>query len=171
MDSRASMAGAGQFRVHRIRDREYLDFAAFRRTLHYRLYYFDSGIVDRIMIGFPVTRDHESFLLVDRIQKPDSPRRRVFSRAEAARAGEAARGVPDLHRRLFLNCGLLIGDKLLSPTERAVLKELLSGHMEKAIAATLNHRFATLHGYVKALYARFGVGSRAELMALWLGYR
>jgi DNA-binding NarL/FixJ family response regulator len=95
----------------------------------------------------------------------------VFSRAEAALAGEAARGVPDLHRRLFLNCGLLIGDKLLSPTERAVLKELLSGDTEKAIAATLNQRFATLHGYVKALYARFGVNSRPELMALWLGYR
>lgn len=168
LDSRATMSGTGRFRVHRLRDREFLDFAAFRRTLHYRLYYLEPGIVDRIMIGFPVADGRESFFLIDRFQKPGAPRRRLFSRREAEFAGSAARGVPELHRRLFLDSGLLVGDKLLSPTERQILYGLLTGQSEKELAVALGQSPATLHKYVTALYARFGVNSRAALMALWL---
>jgi len=169
LDSRATMSGCGRFRVHRLRD-GFFDFAAFRRTLHYKLYYEEPGIVDRIMIGFPVTSNRESFFLIDRFRGKGPARRAHFSRAEAELAGHAAAGVPELHRRLFLNCGLFVGDKLLSPTEQKVLEGLLRGDTEKAIAAAMGQRFATLHTYVKALYARYGVNSRAALMALWLGY-
>ena len=168
LDSRATISTTGRFRVHRIRDRDFLDFAAFRRTLHYRLYYRDSGIVDRFLVGFPIEPDRESFFMVDRIQKPGGPRRRLFSRAEAGLAGAAIRGTPELQRRLFLGCGLLVGDKLLSPIESQVLRGLLSAQTEKEIALALSQRPATLHKYVTALYARFGVKSRAALMALWL---
>lgn len=171
MTSRASMAGAGTFRVHRLRDTPesgWLDFAAFRRTLHYRLYYRDAGIVDRLWIGFPVTDSNESFFLIDRIQKPGHPRRRHFSAREVKLVGDALRGVAELHRRLLLGQGLLTSDKPLSPMERQILDGLLGGGTEKEIAEGTGQKPATLHKYVTALYARFGVKSRAGLMALWL---
>lgn len=74
MDSRASMAGCGCFRVYRIRDRRYLNFAEFEKTAHYRRYYLEGGIHDRIMVGFPVTADCESFFLIDRSGRIRNPR-------------------------------------------------------------------------------------------------
>ncbi|ACB75007.1 helix-turn-helix transcriptional regulator [Opitutus terrae] len=164
MPGRASLAGAGRFRVHRLRD-GWIDFVAFKRTLHYQLYYRDQGIVDRMTIGFPATPDAESFLLIDR----QGPRRRPFTAREAALAGGAARGIPELHRRLFLTHGLFTGDRPLSPAAREILHGLLSGLSEKEIAARIGQRPATLHKYVTALYTRHRVKSRAALMAQWLG--
>lgn len=167
MTGHAAFLGAGRFRVHRMRD-GWIDFAAFRRTLNYRLYYRDPGISDRIWIGFPLTDNRESFFLVDRHQKPHAPRRRNFSLSEAALAGSAVRGVPELHRRLFLGHGLSISDKPFSPTQRQVLCGLLTGRTEKEIAHRLRKSPATLHKYVTSLYAHFRVTSRAALMGLWL---
>ena len=167
MDSRATISTTGRFRVHRLRD-GWLDFAAFRRTLHYKLYYRDSGIADRILVGFPISAGRESFLMIDRFQKPGGPRQRHFSRREAELAGSAARGVPELHRRLFLDTGLFVGDKVLSPTERRILRGLLTGQGEKELALALGQRPSTLHKYITALYARYGVNSRAAFMALWM---
>src|SRR5262245_36272705 len=99
MNGRASLAGAGRFRVHRLRD-GWIDFAAFRRTLHYELYYRGDGIVDRMTVGFPVSPDAESFLLIDRRNTEGGRRRRPFNAREAALVGGAVRGVPELHRRL-----------------------------------------------------------------------
>jgi DNA-binding CsgD family transcriptional regulator len=169
MTGRASLAGAGAFRVHRLRDADFVDFDAFRRTPHYELYYRQPGIVDRMTIGFPVSAGTESFLLIDRVRKTESARRRSFSARDAAIAGGAVRGVPSLHRQLVLSHGLLAGDKLLSPVERQILKALIAGDTEKRIAAALGQKPATLHKYVTALYARLGVGSRAALTAHWLG--
>lgn len=73
MDSRASMQGCGHFRVYRIRDRRYLNFAEFEKTAHYRRYYLGGGIYDRIMVGFPVTADCESFFLIDRFRANPEP--------------------------------------------------------------------------------------------------
>lgn len=168
MTGRASLAGAGRFRVHRLRDRDWIDYAAFKRTAHYRLYYDQPGIVDRMTIGFPVSPDAESFLLIDRYRQSGAGRTRPFNDHEAALAGAAARGIPALHRRLLLGHGLLAGNKLLSPTERQILRGLLTDQTEKELATALDLKPATLHKYVVALYARFEVRSRAGLMALWL---
>jgi DNA-binding CsgD family transcriptional regulator len=170
MTGRASLAGAGRFRVHRLRD-GWIDFAAFRRTLHYRLYYRDHRIVDRMTVGYPVDADSESFLLIDRInpREGDGARRRPFSARDAALVAGAVRGVPELHRRLFLDYGLRESDKPLSPTEQRILRALLSGRTEKQIAAATGQSPATLHKYVTALYKRFRVNGRPALMALWLG--
>jgi len=168
MTGRASLEGAGRFRVHRLRD-GWIDYAAFRRTLHYKLYYRDHGIVDRMTIGFPVNADAESFLLVDREKRVLGARRRPFNAREAAIAGGAVRGVPELHRRLLLDYGLLAGDKPLGPTERRIVHGLLSGRAEKAIALATGQSPTTLHKYVTALYKRFQVNGRPGLMALWLG--
>ena len=167
MTGRASLAGAGRFRVHRLRD-GWIDFAAFRRTLHYRLYYRDHGIVDRMTIGFPVSADAESFLLVDRQKVAGAARRRAFTKRDAALAGGAVRGLPELHRRLFLAHGILTRDKALGPMERRIVRGLLSAGSEKEIAAATGQSPATLHKYVTTLYKRFGVNGRAGLMALWL---
>lgn len=166
MDSRATMSGCGRFRVYRIRDRRYLHFAAFEKTAHYRRYYLEGGIHDRIMVGFPVTADCESFFLIDRFR--DDPPPRLFSLREATLAGDAVRGVPWLHRRLFLGNGLLMDDKLLSPMERQILRALLTGVTEKDLALSIGQKFTTMHKYVTALYARYGVKSRQGLLALWL---
>jgi len=165
---RALLAGAGVARVHRLRD-GWIDYARFRRTAHYELYYRSVGIVDRIWICFPVDALHESVFLLDRQRRARGARRRNFSPAEATLAATAVFGAGLLHRWLFLSTGLLAGDKPLSPAEQQVLNGLLTGRTEKEIAAATGQNPATLHKYVIALYARYGVTSRASLMARWLG--
>lgn len=71
--------------------------------------------------------------------------------------------------------GRLIGRALVSSTEarpdklprrlRQTLALLLEGDSEKQIAARLHLSPATVHQYVTTLHRRFGVSSRAELMA------
>jgi DNA-binding CsgD family transcriptional regulator len=57
----------------------------------------------------------------------------------------------------------------LSPRERETLKHLLAGLGEKQIAARMGLRYNTVHHYVKALHRHFGVSTRAELLARWVG--
>jgi DNA-binding CsgD family transcriptional regulator len=69
----------------------------------------------------------------------------------------------------------LIGRSLVSPAEpspgrlsprlRQTLACLMEGDSEKRFAARLGLSHATIHEYVTALYRRFGVSSRAQLMA------
>jgi DNA-binding CsgD family transcriptional regulator len=56
----------------------------------------------------------------------------------------------------------------LAPRQRQTLELLLSGNAEKEIAARLAISRHTVHVYVKSLYKRFGVSSRAELLARWV---
>jgi DNA-binding CsgD family transcriptional regulator len=49
-----------------------------------------------------------------------------------------------------------------------VLRALKEGLSEKQIATRLKISHHTVHIYVKALYRRFGVNTRSELIALWL---
>jgi DNA-binding CsgD family transcriptional regulator len=56
----------------------------------------------------------------------------------------------------------------LTPTERRVLQELLSGKTEKQIAARLGVTPGSAHQYVTAIYRKFGTRGRTELMGLWL---
>ncbi len=52
-----------------------------------------------------------------------------------------------------------------SPRERETLGLLLTGQSEKSIAATLGLSPHTVHDYVKVIFRKLGVASRAELMA------
>jgi len=52
-----------------------------------------------------------------------------------------------------------------------VLNALLGGESEKEIAFRLGISPNTVHVYVKALYRRHNVSSRAELMSLWVSAR
>ncbi|HYE21072.1 MAG TPA: LuxR C-terminal-related transcriptional regulator [Tepidisphaeraceae bacterium] len=56
----------------------------------------------------------------------------------------------------------------LSPRERAVLKNLLAGRSVKETAAALRLSPRTVEDYVKALYRKHDVHSRAELMTLFV---
>jgi DNA-binding CsgD family transcriptional regulator len=74
--------------------------------------------------------------------------------------------------------GLLVGTPLvaagagdlagLSPRLRQTLDCLLDGDAEKRVAARLGLSLPTVHQYVTMLYRRFGVASRAELMARFI---
>ncbi|MBI3465813.1 MAG: DNA-binding response regulator [Planctomycetes bacterium] len=56
----------------------------------------------------------------------------------------------------------------LPPHLRQTLECLLEGESEKTTALRLGLSRHTVHDYVKGLYRHFGVGSRAELLALWI---
>lgn len=60
------------------------------------------------------------------------------------------------------------GDSDLSPRLRQTLKSLLAGDSEKQVAAHMGLSQHTVHVYVKALYRRYGVSSRGELLARWV---
>jgi DNA-binding CsgD family transcriptional regulator len=53
----------------------------------------------------------------------------------------------------------------LSPRQEQTLRHLLAGDSEKQVAHKLELSKHTVHVYVKAIYRRFGVSSRAELLA------
>lgn len=57
----------------------------------------------------------------------------------------------------------------LSPRQRETLQHLLAGQGEKQIAAQMGLSVNTIHHYIKALHRHFGVSSRSELLARWVG--
>jgi DNA-binding CsgD family transcriptional regulator len=57
----------------------------------------------------------------------------------------------------------------LTRRESDVLRCLLSGAAEKAVAAELGISAQTVHTHVKSIYAAYGVSSRAELLVRCLG--
>lgn len=61
------------------------------------------------------------------------------------------------------------GPTRLSPRRRQVLAALLEGDSEKQVAGRLGLKPATVHEHVAAIYGHFGVSSRAELMATFVG--
>lgn len=162
MTTRAITAEAGQFRVHRLRD-GFIDFAAFRRTAHYRTYYEGMGITDRMWVGCPVNEDAESYFLFDHVNS-----RRRFSAADAALAGSVLRGIKWFHRQLLLSHNLLLAQVPLTPAERRTLFLLLTDKPEMAIAQALGLSPGTVHQYAVEVYRKFGVKGRTGLMALWM---
>ncbi|MBW3540298.1 MAG: LuxR C-terminal-related transcriptional regulator [Planctomycetes bacterium] len=98
----------------------------------------------------------------------------LYRALRARRFGERER---QLVRLLHEELGPLIGRQLASAREtssaqlpprlRQVLERLLEGDSEKQIARRLGISRPTVHEYVTALYRRFGVHSRGELLARW----
>jgi DNA-binding NarL/FixJ family response regulator len=56
----------------------------------------------------------------------------------------------------------------MAPRLRQTLELLLAGDSEKQIAGKLKLSPHTIHDYVKSVYRRFNVCTRAELLALWV---
>jgi DNA-binding NarL/FixJ family response regulator len=63
---------------------------------------------------------------------------------------------------------VLLKGQLLSPRMEQTLRSLLGGASEKQVAAKLGVSPHTVHVYVKALYKKYGVCSRGELLAKWV---
>lgn len=158
----ANIAGAGTFRVHQLRD-GWIPYAEFNRSDHYRLHYTALGITDRLWVTFPLNEDAESIFLLDRNRKPH------FSKKEIMTVTTLLRGIHGFHRQLLLSKGLTVADEALSPTARRIVSKLLTGMPEKEIAASMGQSVNTTHKYIKSIYERFGVQSRAALMSIWLG--
>lgn len=152
---------AGKFRGHSFRRDLPPDWF---ETPFYQTFWSAFDIYDAVFVGFPVNQDAESHFGFHRIaiQSP-------FSEAEIARLAYALRGIKWFHRRLMLSHGLMLASSPLSPSERKVLSLMLTGRSEKEIALDLDLTVATLHDYVKSIFRKFGVRSRASLMSLWLG--
>jgi len=157
----ASMRQAGTFRVLWLPE---LVDAAWYHSEYYQIAYKARGIGDAMFVGCPVNRDAESFFGFHR-----KLRRRPFGAGERAVLEYALRGLRWFHRRLFLSHGLLVARQRLTPTERRVLHHLLTELPEARIAPALGLATPTTHNHITSIYRKFGVRSRAALMALWLG--
>ena len=90
--------------------------------------------------------------------------RRLLSTSDTCRR-HPQRMQPDLNplatRLIRITSGLCI-------RQRQVLEELKLGRSEKQIANTLKISRHTVHSHVKAVYNRFSVESREELLGLWI---
>lgn len=120
------------------------------------------GIVDRMVGVYPVDADTEVYVTIEAVG------REPLSEAEAdfywAAIASMQRTLCDL-ARLY---GLLDATKQLSPRERDILRYLLMGHAEKSIAQETGLTAAYTHQCVVQIFRKFGVSSRAALMALWI---
>ncbi len=162
MTTEALAATCGTFRAHRMRD-GFVDFKAFEKTEHYQRFYKNIGVCDRIWIGMPVTSQAESFFLIDRRK-----RSKRFTPAQLKLAAYTLRGVRWFHRRRMLEHWLGVAQKPLTPQERRILRELLTGKVVKQIAADIGLSTHTTGDHIKGIFKKFGVNSRTELMAIWL---
>lgn len=157
----ALVSESGSLRVHRLHD-GFVNMNAMRKTASYKVVYGDSGLIDRMYAGIPVNADAESYILIDRYSG------KRFTADDADCVEFLMRGLPWFHRELLLAHGLLLAGAPLSPTERRIVHLLLTERSEGEIAAVMRQSPKTTHKYITEILRRYGVNSRAGLMALWL---
>jgi DNA-binding CsgD family transcriptional regulator len=154
-------AQGGRFRVLCLAD--LVEPEWFQSEFYQRFFRGGMDAVDVMFVGAPVNDDTEAGLAFYRRETP-------FDRDACALAEEALRGLRWFQRQLLLGHGLLLADAPLTPVEQQVLQAILQGLSAKEVAAQLDHSLHTTNEYHSRLYRKFGVGGRAELMALWLGH-
>jgi len=154
---------AGKFRAALNRDLVPDDWAAseFNQQV-----YVQWGITDTMYVTTPVNKYCEAYIGLQRKTTPDDP----FTREDLKRAATLLRGLTWFQRRVFLSFGLMISETPLSAMERKVMSLLLTEKSEKQIADELNHAPTTTHSYVREIYRKLGINSRASLAAIWLGH-
>jgi DNA-binding CsgD family transcriptional regulator len=118
---------------------------------------------DRLVGACVVSPQVEMYFTLDRHRNDEK-----FSARERDILLAALSGLQSFARRLARSHGVLDADRMLSPRERETLRYLLSGLSEKQIADAMGLTPKSLHQYVVALFRKFAVHSRAELMALWM---
>lgn len=155
------MRNVGRFRSYRLRSS--LPAAWFGGPF-YKLYYASRGIRDSCFVMFPLHEDCESCFAFQRMNT-----RSDFSVADEALLAYALRGIKWFHRQLVLSHGLTLACGPLTPLQRKVAHLLLTGCSESEIADQMEQSAKTVHKYITGLFRKFGVNSRAALMALWLG--
>ncbi|WP_374534115.1 response regulator transcription factor [Phenylobacterium sp.] len=153
------MRAVGEFRTYALRR----DLpAAWFASPFYEAYYGRFGTVDAAWVGFPLNNDAESHF--------GFYSRAALTEEDIALVAYALRGLKWFHRQVMLTSGPLIAKAPLTPTERKVLRLLLTKASEKNIAEQLGLAVSTTHQRIVALFRKFGVRSRAELMSLWLSH-
>lgn len=132
----------------------------------YKTFHGSRGFHDQCFVIFPLHADYESLFSFQRVgEKKD------FTAEEEAIATYALRGIKWFHRQLALSHGLLIAEAPLSPTLHRVTQLLLTERSEKLIAEEIGKSVPTTHKYITEIFRKFGVNSRAGLMAVWLGQK
>lgn len=164
--SRALTSRAGEFRVHHLHGGDLVDLDLFKQTSHYDNFYRSLNVSDRIWAAFPINGDAESYFCFDKHGVD-----RCFCSRDLQLVARTLRGIKWFHRQLLLSHGLNICDEPLTQSERRVLRALLTGASEKAIANCLYLSPGTVHQYAVRIYRKFGVCGRLEFMALWLNSR
>ena len=158
----ANASGAGTFRINWLP--EMVSPEWYGSAFHQKAYV-EREIHDAVFVGCPVSDGAE--VMVGLQRKDESLGR--FDAGDRAVFAEAMRGLRWFQRQMLLEHGLLVARWPMTDAERRVVDHLLRGLSESAIARTLQIARPTLHNHVTNIYRKFGVGSRAELMALWLG--
>jgi len=153
----------GEFRSFRLREEMRPDY--FEEEF-YQTFHASRGIHDQCVIFFPVNENYESMFNFLRVGVAKN-----FTAEEEATAAYALRGIKWFHQKLALSYGLLIAEQPLTDIQREVTKLLLTERSEKQIAEELGKTTSMTHKHITEIFRRFGVNSRAGLMAVWLGQR
>ncbi|MEO6054930.1 MAG: hypothetical protein ABIP97_13055, partial [Chthoniobacterales bacterium] len=153
----------GQFRSFRLRNEMR---PAYFEEEFYQTFHASRGFHDQCVVIFPVNQDYESMFNFQRVG-----RKKDFTAAEEAIAAYALRGLKWFHRQVALSHGLLIADTPLSPIQRQIAQLLLTERSEKQIAVEIGKTLGRTHKHITEIFRKFGVNSRAGLMAVWLGQK
>jgi len=156
-----NVALAGRYRVNRLAD---LVPESWFEGAYYKNFYLGVGYRDAIWAGVPVTQDAEVYFGFFRGLDKEP-----FGTKETDVVAHALRGLRWFHRLQMLSEGIGAASAPLTPTEKRVLRGLLRGLTEMQIAEANSHSASTTHEYVKRVFRKYGVSSRPQLMALWLG--
>jgi DNA-binding CsgD family transcriptional regulator len=154
---------AGTFRSFRLRA---VMRPAWFEEEFYKAFHGSRGFHDQCMVIFPLHEDFETLFSFHRVRV-----KKNFTAEEEALAAYALRGIKWFHRQIGLSYGLLIAGAPLSFTQRQVTQLLLTERSEKEIAEEIEKTVRTTHKHITEIFRKFGVNSRAGLMAIWLGQR
>lgn len=122
------------------------------------------GVGERMLAVYHVGAGRESYWLIDRPVGGEK-----FAERERELAYLAISGVPGLHRRLFLERGLLEpATRQVSPRERETMGYLLTGKSEKEIADLMGVSKHTAHQYVSSIYRNLQVSGRSGLFSSYV---
>jgi DNA-binding CsgD family transcriptional regulator len=154
---------AGEFRSFRLRKEMR---PAYFEEEFYQTFHASRGIHDQCLVFFPVNADYESMFNFLRVGVDKD-----FTAREEEIASYALRGVRWFHRQIALSHGLLVAEAPLSPVQRRVTQLLLTERGEKQIADEIGKSPRATHKHITEIFRKFGVKSRAGLMAVWLGQK
>jgi DNA-binding CsgD family transcriptional regulator len=158
-----AVRGAGTFRSYRIRQ---VMPAAWFEEEYFKTYHGSRGFHDECYVTFPLHEDCESYFAFLRMGS-----RKNFTAREEAIAAYAVRGIKWFHRQLILSHGLTFAEGPLSAMQRRIVQLMLTDRSEKQIALKLGQSPHTTHKHVTEIFRKYGVNSRAALMAMWLGQK
>ena len=122
---------------------------------------------DRLGAVFSLDEHTEYCILLDRLEDDVGG----YTTQNRDALYEALGAIRPFVYRLCLSLGVLTsrGQEALTDREREALFLLFSEHSEKGMADIMGVSPQTMHQYVVSVYRKLNVGSRAELVSMWMG--